>query len=308
LEESQAIWRALGDRWGLAWCLALLGFVVSDQGDYRVGKQLFEESVPMLRAEGHRLRLAASVNKLGTLYQRLDDLERAVKCYAESLALFRELGSHIGIAMPLHNLGYVALQQGDDAHAEAYFVEGLEVARQLRDQEEIYEQLEGLAGVAGARGHVERAARLFGAVEAVRAANGDILDPADHMISDRNIATVRAHMDAVSFAAAWAAGRSMLLEQAIAEALEPLPQLRLPTSPPVAPQPTTPTSSYPAGLTRREVEVLRLIAQGLTDAQVAERLVVSAHTVHAHLRSIYGKLDVTSRAAATRFAVEHHLV
>jgi DNA-binding NarL/FixJ family response regulator len=56
------------------------------------------------------------------------------------------------------------------------------------------------------------------------------------------------------------------------------------------------------------VEVLRLIAQGLTDAQVAERLVVSAHTVHAHLRSIYGKLDVTSRAAATRFAVDHHLV
>ena len=52
----------------------------------------------------------------------------------------------------------------------------------------------------------------------------------------------------------------------------------------------------------------RLIAQGLTDAQVAERLVVSAHTVHAHLRSIYGKLDVTSRAAATRFAVDYHLV
>jgi DNA-binding NarL/FixJ family response regulator len=56
------------------------------------------------------------------------------------------------------------------------------------------------------------------------------------------------------------------------------------------------------------VEVLRLIAQGLTDAQGAERLVLSAHTVHAHLRSIYGKLDVTSRAAATRFAMDHHLV
>jgi DNA-binding NarL/FixJ family response regulator len=56
------------------------------------------------------------------------------------------------------------------------------------------------------------------------------------------------------------------------------------------------------------VEVLRLIAQGLTDAQVAERLIVSAHTVHAHLRAIYGKLEVTSRAAATRVAVEHQLV
>jgi DNA-binding CsgD family transcriptional regulator len=66
----------------------------------------------------------------------------------------------------------------------------------------------------------------------------------------------------------------------------------------VSPQPTTPTGAYPAGLTTREVEVLRLIAHGLTDAQVAERLIVSAHTVHAHLRSIYGKLDVTSRAIA----------
>jgi DNA-binding NarL/FixJ family response regulator len=57
---------------------------------------------------------------------------------------------------------------------------------------------------------------------------------------------------------------------------------------------TTSAGAYPAGLTRREVEVLRLIAQGLTDAQVAERLVISAHTVHAHLRAIYGKLEVTS--------------
>jgi len=67
-------------------------------------------------------------------------------------------------------------------------------------------------------------------------------------------------------------------------------------------------AAYPASLTGREAEVLRLVAQGLTDAQVAERLVVSAHTVHAHLRAIYGKLDVTSRAAATRFAVEHGLI
>jgi predicted ATPase/DNA-binding NarL/FixJ family response regulator len=68
------------------------------------------------------------------------------------------------------------------------------------------------------------------------------------------------------------------------------------------------TPSYPAGLTVREVEVLRLVAQGLTDAQVAELLVVSYRTVTTHLGSIYSKLGVSSRSAATRFAVEHHLV
>ena len=63
-----------------------------------------------------------------------------------------------------------------------------------------------------------------------------------------------------------------------------------------------------SGLTARESDVLRLVAMGLSDAQIAEKLVISERTVHAHLRSIYRKLEVTSRSAATRYAVEHHLV
>ncbi|HET9016531.1 MAG TPA: AAA family ATPase, partial [Thermomicrobiaceae bacterium] len=65
---------------------------------------------------------------------------------------------------------------------------------------------------------------------------------------------------------------------------------------------------YPAGLTAREVEVLRLVAEGLTDLQVAERLFVSPRTINTHLGSIYTKLNVNSRIAAARFAVEHDLV
>jgi DNA-binding NarL/FixJ family response regulator len=66
--------------------------------------------------------------------------------------------------------------------------------------------------------------------------------------------------------------------------------------------------SYPAGLTAREVEVLRHVAQGLSDAQIAEQLVISPRTVNWHLTTIYSKLQVSSRAAATRFAIEQHLV
>jgi DNA-binding CsgD family transcriptional regulator len=61
------------------------------------------------------------------------------------------------------------------------------------------------------------------------------------------------------------------------------------------------------GLTEREVEVLRAVAQGLTDTQVAERLIISPRTVHSHLNSIYSKLGITSRSAATRYAIEHNL-
>ena len=66
-------------------------------------------------------------------------------------------------------------------------------------------------------------------------------------------------------------------------------------------------STTPDGLTARELEVLALVADGRTDAEVAERLVVSVRTVHAHLRSIYRKLDLHTRSAATRYALEHGL-
>jgi DNA-binding NarL/FixJ family response regulator len=76
-------------------------------------------------------------------------------------------------------------------------------------------------------------------------------------------------------------------------------------------QPATPTAkqspTFPAGLTTREVEVLRLVTQGLSDAKVAEQLVISPRTVNTHLTSIYTKLGVDSRTAATRYAVEHQL-
>ena len=82
---------------------------------------------------------------------------------------------------------------------------------------------------------------------------------------------------------------------------EPKPALTAPSSAAAAPP------SH-AGLTAREMDVLRLLAQGLTSAQIAERLVIGLVTVNAHVRSIYSKLGVTSRAAATRYALEHHLL
>ncbi|HEY6289433.1 MAG TPA: LuxR C-terminal-related transcriptional regulator, partial [Nitrospiraceae bacterium] len=69
-----------------------------------------------------------------------------------------------------------------------------------------------------------------------------------------------------------------------------------------------PSPTYPNELTAREVEVLRLVAQGLSDSAVAERLVISPRTVQGHVRSIFNKIHVNSRSAATRYAIEHKLV
>ena len=87
--------------------------------------------------------------------------------------------------------------------------------------------------------------------------------------------------------------------------------LVMPTTGPAEPSSgphTQKISTFPSGLTAREVEVLHLLAQGLTSAQIADRLVIGQVTVNSHVRSIYSKLGVTSRAAATRYALEHHLL
>jgi predicted ATPase/DNA-binding CsgD family transcriptional regulator len=85
-----------------------------------------------------------------------------------------------------------------------------------------------------------------------------------------------------------------------------LPSKQIP--PPAHPALPNKAPTYPAGLSAREVEVLRLLARGLSDAEIAGHLVVSTRTVNTHLTSIYRKLQVTSRSAATRFAIEHLLV
>ncbi len=103
----------------------------------------------------------------------------------------------------------------------------------------------------------------------------------------------------------------MTPEQALAAQNQPVNADRTPAMPGAKARTDTKrrrSPAYPQGLTEREGEVLRLVAQGLTDAQIAEALVISPRTVNAHLRSIYTKLDITSRNAATYFALEHHLI
>ncbi|MDP9364081.1 MAG: response regulator transcription factor, partial [Chloroflexota bacterium] len=119
------------------------------------------------------------------------------------------------------------------------------------------------------------------------------------------IAEARGALGKAAFAEAWAAGRTLSPPEAVAEALAALDGV-----PAALPPPSTMgrvEAERPAGLSEREAEVLRLVASGLSNAEVAERLFLSPHTVNAHLRRIYDKLDVSSRSAATRFALEHGL-
>jgi DNA-binding NarL/FixJ family response regulator len=121
------------------------------------------------------------------------------------------------------------------------------------------------------------------------------------------VTAARVQLGSEIFTSAWAEGRTMTPEQALAVRGSMTMPTMAQAEPSTVPH-ATKGATYPDGLTTREVEVLRLVAQGLTDAQVAEQLVISPRTVNWHLTSIYSKIGVSSRSAATRYAIEHHLV
>jgi DNA-binding CsgD family transcriptional regulator len=201
----------------------------------------------------------------------------------------------------------VEAHQGDYAAARVLYEEGLAIAKKSGDKLHIALILEGMASVLATQGEPVRAARLWGAAEVLRETIGAPIWPVDRATYQRSLATACALLGKKVFAAAWAEGRTITLEQALATR-EPVTPLISTLAEPSSTPPARPVTTYPDGLTAREVEVLRLVAQGFTDAQVAEQLVISPRTVNWHLTTIYSKIGVSSRSAATRYAIEQKLV
>jgi hypothetical protein len=129
------------------------------------------------------------------------------------------MGTRVGIAHLLGNLGHVLHHQGEDVRAATCYAESLTLFRELGDQARVAFGLTGLAEVAGKSGQIEQAARLFGAAEVMLQKSGASRYPVDHAEYQRNVAFMRAAIDATAFTAAWEAGRALPLDQAIAEAL-----------------------------------------------------------------------------------------
>jgi DNA-binding NarL/FixJ family response regulator len=159
-------------------------------------------------------------------------------------------------------------------------------------------------------------ARLWGAAETIGGATGGLRSfdlftlftaLGEHADYEHMRAAVRAELGEQDFAASWAKGRTMTPEQAIAVQEQSMIPDQTHTKA-RANQQKSLAPTYPADFTEREVEVLRLVAQGFSDARVAEALVISPRTVNAHLRSIYSKLNITSRHAATLFAIKQQLI
>lgn len=296
-EEALALFEELWNIEGVAFSLSSLAWVIFiSEGDPAKVHTLLEEALALFREVGHKDGIVRVLRLLGEVFLQQGDTVKARMLQEESVALSREIGYRQGTADSLFVLGRVAAYQSDYAAARAFYEESLAIGREVGDNLSIGFYLEGLADVVAMQGEPAWAARLWGVAEAMREAMGTPLPPVDLTAYKRAVSAAHTQLGEEAFAAAWAEGRAMTLEQVL-EAPEP-----------TSASPAKVQVTYPHGLTPRELEVLRLLASGLTDAQIAEQLVLSLHTIHAHLRTIYSKLGVTSRSAATRYAFEHQLV
>jgi predicted ATPase/class 3 adenylate cyclase/DNA-binding CsgD family transcriptional regulator len=303
-EEGLALFRELEDTVGICEALLILARVLFDsQENTTASEALMNESLTLARNVGGETRMADANHLAAEIALSQGDIDRARSLLEKSLAYFREKGYQRDSANALVILGQVATFEGNYATAQACYEESLVIARELGHQEVIPAGLEGVAAVVAAQGALVWAARLWGAADILRETTGRLLTPRERARYEQAVTDTRTQLGEKDFAAAWTQGRMMTPAQALAaqgQAMRPAESLATPH----AKSPLT----YPNGLTAREVEVLRLVAQGLSNAEIAEQLIISLLTVKAHMRSLYNKLGISSRSAATRYAIEHHLL
>jgi hypothetical protein len=218
LAEALALYRSLDDRRGIAEVTDTLGDLAHFEGDQERALTLHQRNLALRREIGDRWGVAMTLNSLGWIALAQGDDQRAMMSLQESLALARQLGDGRGMAMVLTGLGWVSLDRDDARQARVCTRESLALFRELGSQINICLCIEGLASVAGMHGEAERAARVFGAAQALREAMNIDYAPLTERHYARHREAAHAAIDASAWAAAWAAGRALSLDEAIAAA------------------------------------------------------------------------------------------
>jgi non-specific serine/threonine protein kinase len=300
LDQSVAIGRGLGNDRDLGVPLLIRGIVAEDQGDYDRAAAYCDEALALFRRCDQPFWIALALQHLGVVAYGRGDAARATPLLEEALALFRRIEDDYGTSVTLDYLGLVACETGDQAQAAACYAESLVLHARIGVKEHVARSLAGVATLAVARGEMEPAARLFGAAATVRDASGIALQQPERAAFERAIAGVRDGLDEAALTAATAAGRALPQADAVAEAAKLMAR---PAQPAIASRPTPPAPAAAAGLTPRELDVLRLIVACHTDRQIAEALYISHRTAQGHVAAIFAKLGVNSRTAAATAAI-----
>jgi non-specific serine/threonine protein kinase len=285
------------------------------QGDYGSAKAMLEESVSLARELEDLYTLAVALRHLADLAVARGDLAEASRTYQDTLSLARQQGNAHESAYSLRGLGHVARAHGDYAQAGQLLRHGLRLLADLRDRRCVPLCLEGLACIAVGPDWAERAIRLLGAAHAFQQISGappSASEMADYL---RTEADARAHLGEERYADTWAAGANMTFDEAVDYALaehEPADTLMALPAGIQSQRSAASRGETPARvpLSAREREVVALIAGGLSNREIAERLVLSVRTVERHIENVYNRLDIhgkAGRAIVTAYALRHWL-
>lgn len=307
-QESLAIARQVGDQALIAKILSLLSAVAMQRNDSKQAIIFNQEILRIAQVLEDKYLLATTLQNLGYLLAYEEEFSEAFTLTQQGLRLFRELGYTLLTCNTLHTLGYIAFHQENYILALDSFQKGLALADELSNNPLTGWHMIGLANLACIQLEYVRAAQLLGAA-ALRLDANKYMNNAERVEYDTLLDQVRQHIGKERFLQKWEEGQQLSIEQL----LSPCDRVHAPVCKKEERHPyplqtqKTHTADFPYQLTKRELEILQLVAQGLTNAQIATKLVISSRTVNWYLTNIYGKIQVSSRSAATRFAFEHSL-
>jgi DNA-binding CsgD family transcriptional regulator/tetratricopeptide (TPR) repeat protein len=310
IESGLSLAHRLGDPHLTARVLSTRLYATCIDGDPADATQDAVEAVRLFRQAGDRLKAGAILGNLGYVQLSAGNLNAARGYLTEALDIARALDDRDGIVYGSLNLGLAHYLDGSLDAAGALFAESLGLARRMGMKRQVAYPLIGLA-LAG-HGGASRgwAARLHGAADQALAELGETIDPLEGRLADLDRQRLRTVMGDAAFEAEYTAGRTLDLAGVAQEALQRVRARRAAQQAVASVSEPRPAGSQESVtiLTPRELDVLKLVAQGLSNPDIAQRLLLSEHTVHRHLANIRRKLHLSSRAAAAAWGVRAGLV
>jgi predicted ATPase/class 3 adenylate cyclase/DNA-binding CsgD family transcriptional regulator len=304
IESGLGLARRLGEPHPTARLLAARSTAGYVTGDLAGAACDAAEALRLFRQAGDRLQTGTLLGDLGNVELSAGDLDAARTHLAESLDIARALNDRHGVLAATFNLGLAEYLGGSPDAAEVLFAESLDLARHMGMKTHTAYALLGLALAGRGGSDPGWPARLHGAADQALADLGHPLEPLEARLADLDRRRLRAALGARVFDAEYAAGRALDLGQLLAT----LGRARQREAAPVNEPADAVSGAAASVLTPRELDVLKLVAQGLSNAEIGQRLLLSEHTVHRHLANILGKLKLSSRAAAVAWGVRSGVV